>query len=158
MSKIMQHDQGVVTFTRRGERLYSGDLPAELQPGAFKNNPMYITDVTVSDFDITGKVVCLNDKRVLYEFGKGFGSVTVSGEILLGLKDFGKKKGKVKPIIQWFNEKRVSKQTKPLTISAGQDFGGVIKFYLTAFTCGQWEARTGTCRFQLSGDLVSYIP
>lgn len=151
--KILQHFNGVYIFPRKGKRLYSGDgLPAELKSGGAL--PMYVTSIDIQDFDVTGKVICLNDKRILYEFGKGFGTITVKGEVLLGRKDLASKKtGNLGKLIDFFNQKRVSASPKPLSISSGR-FGGTYKFYLTSFSAGGWNAEFGVCNFTMSGDLV----
>mgnify|MGYP001461555970 CR=1 FL=1 len=156
MSKILQFENGVHIYKRYGKRVFSGTgLPPALQPGAGKI-PVYLTSIDVSDYDITGKVVCLNDKRVLYEFGKGFGQIAISGEILIGTPaESTHTHGKLKPIIKFFNSKRVSAPggKAPLTISAGK-LGGKFKFYLTTFSFGQIRPEIGLINFQLSGDLI----
>tara|TARA_B100000035_G_C20975166_1_gene542838 strand:+ start:786 stop:1256 length:471 start_codon:yes stop_codon:yes gene_type:complete len=150
--RILQMENGVFVFKRQGKRLYSGDLPPDLKPG--KKVHMFITSVDVTDFDVTGKIICLNDKRILYEFGKGFGTIQIRGEILVGHKSFqGKNGAKITSLIEWFNQKRVSKNPKPLTINGGR-FGGKYKFYLTAFSAGQWNPELGICNFSMTGDLV----
>ena len=153
MGKILQHFNGVYIFPRKGTRLYSGDgVPADLKSGG--NLPMYITSVDVQDYDVTGKVICLNDKRILYEFGKGFGKIELRGEVLLGRTDLASKKGgKLGNLIDHFNQNRVSKSQKLLTISSGR-LGGTYKFYLTSFSAGQWNPEIGLCNFSMSGDLV----
>ena len=126
---------------------------------------MFITSIQVTDFDVTGKVICLNDKRILYEFGKGFGTITVQGEILIGNTAVepglgminGKQTGSFQEIINFFNEKRVSENPNPLTINAGSgvaQVGGTFKFYLSSFALGPIAPETGVVQFQLTGDLI----
>jgi len=158
MSKILQFENGVAIYKRGGKRIFSGSgLPNVLTPGSGGSLPIYLTSVDVSDFDVTGKVICLNDKRVLYEFGKGFGTIQISGEILMGTPAESKHiHGKLKPIISFFNEKRVSSAggKTPLTINAGK-LGGKFKFYLTTFQFGQIRADIGLINFTMSGDMIS---
>jgi hypothetical protein len=151
MGNILQMANGVFVFPRKGKRLYSGDLPEDLAPGG--KTHMFITSVDVTDFDVTGKIICLNDKRILYEFGKGFGTIQIRGEILAGHPGMQQQTGKISGIIDFFNEKRVSKNPQPLTIKA-QRFGGTYKFYLTSFSSGQWNPELGICNFTMTGDLV----
>jgi len=154
MGNILQFGSGVFVWPRKGKRLYSGDLPAELTSG--KEAKMFITSVDVSDHDITGKVVCLNDKRILYEFGKGFGTIEIKGEILAGIADMKNQNGKISKIIDFFNDKRVSQNPKPLTINGGR-FGGKYTFYLTHFSAGSWVPELGICNFSMGGDLVKIV-
>ena len=163
MAQILGFEGGVFAWPRKGARLFSGSLPDELAPGG--SYPMYITSIQVTDFDVTGKVICLNDKRILYEFGKGFGTIAIQGEVLIGNmgvetslgKVRGQHNGSYEALINWFNEKRVSNDPTPLTVSAGSataDTGGTFKFYLSSFQLGPIAAETGVTQFQLVGDLI----
>ena len=159
MGKILQFENGIYIYPRKGRRLFQGSgVPEGMKPGQGKAKiPMYITSVDVVDFDITGKTICLNDKRILYEFGKGFGQITIRGEVLLGHKSAGEKGAKLSKLVSWFNSNRVSKNSKPLTLSSGS-FGGTFKYYLTTFNCGNWNPELGICNFTITGDLVSMTP
>jgi len=151
-NKILQLGNGVFIWPRRGERIFLGDLPPNTGPGGGGNMPIYLTSVDVVDFDVTGKVICLNDKRILYEFGKGFGSISLRGEILIGIKG-DDIQGRLSPLISYFNDKRVSANKTPLNISTRR--GGKFKFYLTQFQIGDWNPEFGICNFSISGDLVN---
>jgi hypothetical protein len=43
-----------------------------------------ITGYSMKETEITAKTACINDKRVMYSFGKGFGDMTINCEALLG--------------------------------------------------------------------------
>ena len=45
-----------------------------------------ISGYSLKETEITAKTACINDKRVMYSFGKGFGDMTVNCEALLGAK------------------------------------------------------------------------
>ena len=43
-----------------------------------------ITGYTIKETEVTAKTSCINDHRVMYSFGKGFGDITIDCEGLLG--------------------------------------------------------------------------
>lgn len=77
--------------------------------------PAFITDVDVADKDITLPVVALDDKRVLYSFGKNFGEAHVMGIIFI----FGCNRvtDALAGMQNAFNAYRVSSALSPINLS-----------------------------------------
>jgi hypothetical protein len=157
MSKVLQNTGSVFVWDRLGDRLVIDGLPPELLPAG--NVPAFVTSLSINDFDVTGKVICLNDKRVLYEFGKGFGTLKVDGELLIGPIGSGKTQtateAKMGSIITWFNDNRVSAKAdkQPLTLVTTDH--GSFTFYASAFSINSINAEIGLVSFSIIGDLVS---
>ena len=153
--QILGFENGVVSFPRKGNRLFSG---SGLAKDMTKSNiPTFVTSIQVNDFDVTGKIICLNDKRVIYEFGRGFGTITIQAEVLLGNTAVSPMTGNIGSVIDHFNEKRISENPKPLRVSAGSGTSAStadFKFYLTQFNIGPINAETGVVGIQLMGDLI----
>lgn len=86
MSKLLNARGCFYTVERAGNAppsrgMYS--LSPSMSPTT-RNSPVLINNVAFGKNDIVLPKPCLDNLRVFYTFGKGFGSITVSGEILLG--------------------------------------------------------------------------
>jgi hypothetical protein len=160
MSKILQSQGTVWVWPRLGKRLFISGLPDDLLIGG--DSAAYATSIQVMDFDVTGKVICLNDKRVLYEFGKGFGTIKVDGELFIGPAKSGTTgRGAITAndaslgrIIDWFNENRVSARTEPLTIQTSGEHGEFV-FFASSFSVNGIQPEIGLVSFSITGDLVT---
>lgn len=152
--EILQFDGGVFIFPRKGEQLFGGEFDALVGKN---DEPIYITDLMLHDTDITGKLPCLNDTRILYSFGKGFGGFAVSGEVLIGNTEVNSPSGDLKTITDFFEEHRVANSKKPLTIpiSGKTRTNMTVSFYLEKYQVGPSVAETGVVQFNLSGTLRS---
>ena len=160
MASILQNQGSVVAWKRLGKRILDGDgLPDELKPGGSVG--AFVTNIQVNDFDVTGKVICLNNRRILYEFGKGFGTIKIDGNLFLGppAPSGGAWTGTVKleqaklaTIIDWFNEKRVSQYKDSVKLTTTDH--GTYKFIVNQFSITGIETEFDLMHFSISGDLV----
>ena len=74
-----------------------------------------IQGVDSHDKEIHLPVATLDNKRILYSFGKDFGDINVRGLIILG--ESGNPTGALGQVLQWFEEKRLSKSLAPVEVS-----------------------------------------
>lgn len=77
--------------------------------------PAFVTNVDFTDKDVTLPIVALDDKRVIYSFGKGFGEAHISGIIFI----FGcdSVTSAVSQLSHAFNSNRISKKLSPCNLS-----------------------------------------
>jgi len=107
--------------------------------------PVLFTGVQIGQHDITSRVLCMNNVKVLYSFGQNYGDVAITGEILLG--NYGDKfnsEQMVSKFVDFFWKNRVSNLLYPVTVSAvkekylvyleGMDFGAIDpQFHILPF-------------------------
>ena len=153
--QLLGNDSGVVSFPREGSRLFSGSgLSGDMKK---LKVPTFVTSIQVSDFDVTGKIVCLNDKRVIYEFGRGFGTITIQADVLIGNTKAAPQSGNFGEVIDHFNAKRISENPSHLVVTAksgSSKSSATFRFYLSQFNLGPFNAETGIASVQLVGDLI----
>lgn len=101
-----------VAGSRGGSGLYRLDGITD-QKG--DGSAILVTGIDMRDSDVVAPVLTTEDLRILYVFGKSFGSVVVHGEILLGSAD--STPGKLSKIQSWFQQKRVAVSKKPVQLS-----------------------------------------
>ena len=92
-------------------------------------NPILILGVSVKDDDVVLPVITLENTRVLYTFGASFGEVTVNGVILLGQS--GQAGSGLSTIIEFFNNKRVSKSKAAVAVTGPSASWNVFMLGLT---------------------------
>lgn len=78
-----------------------------------------IGNILVSDKDIGLPVVCTDDYRAIYSFGRDFGQVSIVGTAFLGPADgaCGGSSKVLKQLINGFESDRLSKKKKPCKFS-----------------------------------------
>lgn len=82
-----------------------------------------ITNIPVGSQDIIGASSSLGGTKTLYAFGKAFGTLSISGIVLLG-DCLASTSSSVKKIEEWYNKNRVTVAKKPVSISYGHAGGG----------------------------------
>lgn len=82
-----------------------------------------ITDIQSGGQDIIGTSATLGGGKTLYAFGKAFGSLTITGYILLG-DCLGQSSPSVQALESWFNKHRITIAKKPVSVSYGHAGGG----------------------------------
>lgn len=92
-------------------------------------NPILIMGVSVKDDDVVLPVITLENTRVLYTFGAGFGEVAVNGVILLGQS--GQAGQGLSTIVEFFNKKRVSKSKSAVAVTGPSTSWNVFMLGLT---------------------------
>ena len=81
--------------------------------------PVLFTGVQIGHRDVTGRVLCMDNIKVLYSFGQNYGDVMITGEILLGnYGDLLNSQTAVKQFADFFWTNRVSNLLYPVTVSA----------------------------------------
>lgn len=79
--------------------------------------PVMITGISYGENDVILPVVALDDKRILYTFGKNFGQFSLHGTIYLcGCQQDTMK---IQKLMSTFESERVSKAKKPINFSTG---------------------------------------
>ncbi len=85
-------------------------------PSSFgANGAVLINGVSSNDDDVVLPVITLENKRVLYSFGANFGSISVSGIILLG--QAGSLGGGLQTVTAYFDANRVSNSKRAITVT-----------------------------------------
>lgn len=105
-------------------------------------------NVNFSDGDITLPIVALGDKRLMYSFGKNFGSVAITGTIYnanpeqLKLASLGK-------LYDKFNSERVSQKLSTIDLSV--DSGFKCKLFVTSFSLSGANPQNHSIGFTVEG-------
>ena len=122
----------------------------KITPDFRETNEKYATIFTgynLSENEIVAQAACLNDLRVMYTFGKGFGNIQVNGEMLLGAPEANSSIESA--LYDYYNTNRVSKLKEPISISLGA--GGSIKFFLIGLNINQYNVDFELLPFSLVG-------
>ena len=108
------------------------------------------TGYTITEQEILSKSACLEDKRVMYSFGKGFGDISITGEALLGNS---KSKANFESTLKEFYESnRLSQNPVPLKLSViGTN---VFEFYLVGVNVAGYNSNYEILPFSLVGVLA----
>jgi hypothetical protein len=111
------------------------------------NSATIFTGYTINEQEIVAQAACLNDLRVMYTFGKGFGSINVTGEMLLGAPEArSRNEGQ---LYDYYEKNRVSQLEKPVSLSLGA--GRSLKFFLVGLNISQYSVDFEILPFQLIG-------
>lgn len=153
MNTYMPTRGTVYQVTGQGQKKYELDPnPFKTQKGGGPDTLAYgiiFTGFSVNEEEVTSKVACLNDQRVMYTFGKGFGDITVVGEILCGATDgVG---GGESEIVKYYEDNRVSKLKKQITLSGPSGFKA--EFFLVGLSILQYNTQLEIINFRLQGVL-----
>ena len=116
-----------------------------------KNGQILFTGYSLVEKEIVAKNACLNDQRVMYTFGKGFGDIIVTGEMLLGIPEG---KSKIENELQeYYEAQRVhTKKEEPLTLTGPSGF--TKEFYLVGLSIMQYNVALEILGFRLTGVLA----
>jgi len=128
-----------------------------LEPDVFKKQTPYtailFTGYSLNETEIVAKNACLNDQRVMYTFGKGFGDITVNGEILIGAPSTEGSDSESK-LLEFYEENRVSnKKKETLKLSVANE-SEIIPFYLVGMSIMQYNVALEILGFRLIGVLA----
>jgi hypothetical protein len=126
----------------------SGSNP-NARPGEL-TSPILLDSIELGYTDITSQVPCLDNQKVIYEFGQNFGNVSISGVVLLGPLGNMSYDG-VKRLLTFFHKWRVSVAKHPVAV----DVAGEGKYvYLTGLRIGQVDPQFHVLPFVMSGTLI----
>lgn len=107
-----------------------------------------INDVIVNRGDMYSAVSCLNNEKLIYNFGKAFGDITISGTILMGSMSIGIDE---RALHLYFDTYRMSSLKKPLKVLAGIT---LYQFYLTGMGIGTTDPEYHTRDFTFTGVVI----
>lgn len=110
-----------------------------------------LTGYQLREQEILGKTACLNDYRVMYSFGKGFGDITINGEALLGAPEQSDSfEAKLKT---FYETNRVSqKPDGALKFSTGEA-GETFEFFLVGMSVNGYQPEVEILPFSFTGVL-----
>lgn len=134
-----------------------GTAKYKIEPSLFEagepDNPDYailFTGYTFMEQEVVAKVSCLNDQRVMYSFGKGFGDLSILGEVLCG--NYKAAKGAEKVLSEYYEENRVHSLEAPIKFSGPENFAK--EFYLVGMQIMQYNTAYEILSFRLNGVLA----
>ena len=115
-----------------------------------------IRDILIDDRDIVAKVACLDDMKVIYSFGKDFGSVTIMGECLLGSDC--KSYTSDGDVADYFEENRISNKLEAIAFSIAG--ARAYDFYLTGLQFLNYDPEYNILPFILTGAMIDswFVP
>jgi hypothetical protein len=119
-------------------------LPRDLGNGAY----LLLDDISVKDTDIVQQKTTLMRTRILYEYGRAFGDVSISGTLLMGAVGRTAGSAAIGGLRRWFDQTRVSQNRVPVNVSIGD---AAYKVALTYLAVGGTDAETNTQAFMLGG-------
>jgi len=110
-----------------------------------------LTGYQLREQEILGKTACLNDYRVMYSFGKGFGDITISGEALLGAPEQSDSfEAKLKT---FYETNRVSQKVDgAVKFSTGQA-AETFEFFLVGMSVNGYQPEVEILPFSFTGVL-----
>lgn len=109
-----------------------------------------INTVAIEDNDIVMLKSAINGNKIIYTAGASFGSVGVSGEVLLGSNSCQNTSG-FQQVIDWFETNRVSVSKKPVAVSA---MGVAYNVYVTGLAVAQADPEFNIQGFTVVGTLA----
>lgn len=117
--------------------------------GGGASSPIMILNAGVNDTDIVLPVATLNNKKILYTFGRGFGNVAVNGMILLGPNG---KSANLGTLLGWFGSHRASAGGGAVNLSFP---GGAYKIYVVGMVLSEADPQFNIQYFQIAGLIAS---
>tara|TARA_B100002019_G_scaffold291014_1_gene310052 strand:- start:572 stop:1036 length:465 start_codon:yes stop_codon:yes gene_type:complete len=153
MSDYMPARGTVYLVKGKGNKKYKLDpdpFTNEGGPGDTLSYGIIFTGYQLTEQEITAKIACLNDQRVMYTFGKGFGDITINGEVLCGATDGSG--GGEKALLDYYEENRVNIKKEALTLSGPKGF--TAEFFLTGLTIVQYNTQLEILNFRFQGVLA----
>ena len=125
--------------------------------------PILINNAIIQKEDIAVPEAYLNNKKLFFNFGQSWGSIKISGEILLGTPDFdtgsfAEEIGKsltngLRAVESYYSLFRASNHKKPLILSALK-YAKPIKFFLIRYRRGKIDAELNIVNFALEGVVI----
>lgn len=93
-----------------------GPLEAIMGVGTSRGTLLVISDVVIEDKDIALPVVAVDDKRVLFKFGKDFGALVIDGRLYMGNQVCGDSSS-LQKLQDAFEAARLTKADEPSKVS-----------------------------------------
>lgn len=132
----------------------SSELGSLIQEkGQPRKGVILIDNVTIEDQDEYAAVTAIDDYRLIFKFGKGFGQVTINATIYLPSTGCRGKSELVKKVQDAFDADRLSGDSnKPCKISIAG--GAAYPFYPVKLNFIQADASNSTIKFAVAGVLA----
>ena len=131
--------------TDSGKKLYNLE---GFKTGGTDKSVVLLTGLELVARDLIMPVNTTVNFQVLYVFGRDFGNVQVSGEILLGADASA---AKVNAVVSWFEANRVGSKSTPVKFSLGDK---AFKLYLHGMILGTPDAQYNIQPFAFIGTQV----
>lgn len=106
-------------------------------------------DIRFSDGDITLPIVALGNKRLMYTFGKNFGTVSITGTIYNATGKDSVKLDSLSKVYEEFMKARVSEGLVAVNLSLSSGFK--CKVFITSFSLAGANPNNQSISFTLEG-------
>lgn len=116
--------------------------------GGSASSPILLLGAALNDDDIVLPKSTLDNLKILYSFGQGFGQVQINGMALLGSVTDGAGKG-FADAVNYFQKHRVSSSKKPIQLSLPGKVAYSVS--LTGLAVGQTDPQFHTQQFMFGG-------
>jgi hypothetical protein len=110
---------------------------------------LLINSVAPTENDVVLPVITLENTRILYSFGANFGSINISGTILLGKS--GQAGQSLKTIIDFYKQKRVSNNQSTVKVTGPS---ASWKVFLIGLQIGEADPQLNMQPFSLAGNIA----
>lgn len=154
MTTFLQGAGLVLTTKRNRSSAYkikdAEALSSILQQGPSNGSVALVTNIDIQDQDLPLPIVGTDDYRVLFQFGRDFGMLTIVLTVFMGAVDGPcKSKGKIlSQINQAFEQIRLSSRQKPISVSIAD--GKAYKCYPVKLMEGQVDAEHNSIQVQIN--------
>ena len=118
--------------------------------GGSSTSPIILQSINVDTKVINLPVVCLNDTRILYVFGKDFGDISVGGLAMLGKGGTGSALAQV--VSYYKDNAAVDGGAKPVSVSLPGNVS--YKFYLLGLVISDPNPELQYFPFMLTGKII----
>lgn len=118
--------------------------------------PILLTAVTGTKSDNLGLFPCLENFKVIYTFGQGFGDTTISGVVFLGRADETNVSQSMAQLQRYFDRHRASVWKRPISVSMGS-LKVAQRVYLRQLRMGAPDTELHVQPFEMSGVLVEAL-
>tara|TARA_B100000579_G_scaffold300828_1_gene250761 strand:- start:6344 stop:6841 length:498 start_codon:yes stop_codon:yes gene_type:complete len=126
-------------------------------PESDKNWASIITGYTITEKEVTSKMACIDDERVMYSFGKGFGEITIQCEVFLGSPEGNQSIDVIAEIVNVYEQNRLTSGTGrnvqvPMKLSIAG--AGTITYYQTGVDVGNFNPELQILQMNIKGVLA----
>jgi len=121
----------------------------KLAPGISSDDssPVLILGAAVKEQDVISPKSTIDDYRIVFSFGKTFGSIQISGVVLLGTSGKG-----LAGVQEYFEYFRVANFKQPIQVSTPG--GKAYNFLLVSCETGMVDLQFGTLPFSFAGVII----
>lgn len=161
-SETLLCSKGTV-YSSNPDQLIKSGMFAMFPPLISKDTPIIINGAALSQSDITLAESYLNNHKLFFNFGQAWGTVNITGEVLLGSTDFDTDNisgelitsalNGLRVVETYFSLFRSSVYGAPIILSALR-YAKPIKFYLTEYNRGAVNPELNVIGFSLRGVVV----